>query len=62
METRDLINEVIKAMDIPYCGSCMCGCDNLTRFICLGKTTKDINEWIKNNPDKFNELESKYDI
>ena len=48
LETSELIPQVIHDMmkDIPYCGSCMCGCNEMTRFICLGKSSEDIRKFI----------------
>lgn len=48
LETRELISRVIHDImkDIPYCGSCMCGCNEMTRFICLGMSSEDIRKFI----------------
>ena len=64
LETSELIPRVIHDMmkDIPYCGSCMCGCNEMTRFICLGMSSENINKYLDskksdNNSDKKSPIE-----
>ena len=59
METSLLIPMVIhEIMDgVGYCGSCMGGCSEVIRFICLGHTMADVDAWIKEHPEKIDEWE-----
>jgi len=63
METSVFIPKVIHEImkDVGYCGSCMGGCDEVTRFICLGKNGTDINKWSEEHKDIVNEWEAEED-
>ena len=60
-----LIPTVVKLIldDYPEmrcCASCPGSCNDMTKFICMGFSGKDINEYIKNNPNKIKECENKF--
>jgi hypothetical protein len=63
MEESVLIGKVVNEVTskIPYCGSCMGGCDKFTKFICLGMNMTSINKFIETHPDLINEWEKDED-
>ena len=47
LETSEFIQRIVHdMMKDTYCGSCMCGCNEMTRFICLGMSSENIRKFI----------------
>lgn len=51
-----IVDIILQECKVGYCGSCMAGCHGMTKFICLGLTIKDIDEWIESHPDLYAEM------
>lgn len=51
-----IVDIILRERNIGYCGSCMSGCTGMVKFICLGLTNKDIEEWIGTNQELYSKM------